>query len=109
MKLFTKQIKENTPAIMAMDGLPADQVKIAFKLFTPDGAATWYITEANFETGEAFGLCDLGFGSPELGYVDLNELQAVRGAFGMKVERDLHYDGTLADAMLSLSMARATA
>ena len=99
MELFTKKIKASTAEIGTTDSLPAEQVRIAFKLFTPDGAATWFITEANFETGEAFGLCDLGFGSPELGYVDLNELQAVRGAFGMKVERDLHYAGTLADAM----------
>jgi hypothetical protein len=98
MKLFTKKIKENTPALRTTDALPPDQVKIAFKLFTPDGPATWYITEANFDSGQAFGLCDLGYGA-ELGYVDLNELQAVRGAFGMKVERDLLYRGTLADAM----------
>jgi hypothetical protein len=41
----------------------------------------------------------LGLGFQELGYVDLNELQAVRGAFGMKIERDRSYKGTLADAM----------
>jgi Protein of unknown function (DUF2958) len=27
----------------------------------------------------AFGLCDLGFGAPELGSVSLTELSAVRG------------------------------
>jgi len=99
MKLFTKKIKENTPALRTTATLAPEQVKVAFKLFTPDGAGTWFITEANFETGEAFGLCDLGLGFQELGYVDLNELQAVRGAFGMKIERDRSYKGTLADAM----------
>ena len=35
-----------------------------------------------------FGLCDLGMGFPELGYVSLSELKEVRGPFGLGVERD---------------------
>jgi hypothetical protein len=38
-----------------------------------------------------FGLCDLGLGYPELGYISLAEVAAVRGPFGLKVERDLHF------------------
>ena len=30
----------------------------------------------------AFGLCDLGIGCPELGYVSLSELKSVRGRLG---------------------------
>ena len=42
------------------------------KLFTPDAGATWLITEADPEYPDhMFGLCDLGLGSPELGYVSL--------------------------------------
>ncbi len=40
----------------------------------------------------AFGLCDLGLGSPELGYVSIAELTALRGTLGLPVERDLHFD-----------------
>jgi hypothetical protein len=39
----------------------------------------------------AFGVCDLGLGSPELGYVSLAELTAVRGRFGLAVEIDEHF------------------
>ena len=40
------------------------------KLFTPDAQATWLLTELiPDEPDIAFGLCDLGLGSPELGYV----------------------------------------
>lgn len=60
------------------------------KLFTPWGSATWLLSELD-QDGIAFGLCDLGMGEPELGYVDLNELTALRGPFGLKVERDLHF------------------
>lgn len=62
------------------------------KLFLPDGAATWLLSEIDAEdTDIAFGLCDLGMGCPELGNVRLSELAAVRGRFGLKVERDLHF------------------
>jgi len=62
------------------------------KLFTPGGGATWILTEldTNFQT-LAFGLCDLGFGTPELGYVDLQEIASIRGRLGLVVERDLNF------------------
>ncbi|MGQ7848669.1 DUF2958 domain-containing protein [Granulosicoccus sp. 3-233] len=59
------------------------------KLFTPDAGATWLLTELDPEGGDrAFGLCDLGLGFPEIGYVSLGELASVRGALGLPVERD---------------------
>ena len=42
------------------------------KLFSPVGAATWLLTTVD-EDDQAFGLCDLGMGCPEVGYVDLKE------------------------------------
>jgi hypothetical protein len=61
------------------------------KLFTPDGNATWLLTEIDVHTGLAFGLCDLGLGEPELGYVSFAELETVRGPLGLSIERDLHF------------------
>ena len=62
------------------------------KLFTPDAGATWLLTEIDpGDHDHAFGLCDLGQGFPELGYVSLAELQSVRGSLGLPVERDLHF------------------
>ncbi|WP_334162684.1 DUF2958 domain-containing protein [Phenylobacterium sp.] len=62
------------------------------KLFTPDGAATWLLSELDPDDPDvAFGLCDLGLGCPELGSVRLSELMAVRGALGLPVERDLYF------------------
>lgn len=62
------------------------------KLFTPDADATWLLTEIDPDDNDrAFGLCDLGQGFPELGYVSLAELHAVRGRLGLPVERDLHF------------------
>lgn len=62
------------------------------KLFTPDAGATWLLTEIDpDEYDRAFSLCDLGLGTPELGYVSLRELAALRGPMGLHVERDLYF------------------
>jgi len=62
------------------------------KLFTPDAGATWLLTEIDPDDHyHAFGLCDLGLGAPELGWVSLQELATVRGRLGLPVERDLHF------------------
>ena len=63
------------------------------KWFTPDGAATWLVSELDPEDPDrAFGLCDLGFGEPELGWIWMPEIRALRGALGLPVERDLYID-----------------
>jgi hypothetical protein len=54
------------------------------KLFTPDAGATWLISECDpDEPDRLFGLCDLGLGCPELGYVSLAQIQRVRGHLGL--------------------------
>lgn len=69
------------------------------KLFTPDANATWLITEIAEDGDTLFGLCDLGHGSPELGYVSLAEITALRGRMRLPVERDRHFQprGTIAE------------
>ena len=62
------------------------------KLFTPDAGATWLLTEIDPDDHDhAFGLCDLGLGMPELGWVSLQELATVRGKLGLSIERDSHF------------------
>src|SRR5690242_887191 len=67
------------------------------KYFDPCGAATWIITELmpaesdDVEPDMLFGLCDLGMGCPELGYVSLAELRSVTGRLALGIERDLYF------------------
>lgn len=62
------------------------------KLFCPWMGATWLLSELDPDDPDiAFGLCDLGMGSPELGNVRLSELIAVRGPGGLTIERDIHW------------------
>ncbi len=97
-KLITKEIEKKLPPLLAGEGKDPATVPVIFKLFDPQGAATWYITEGNLQEGILYGLCVIH--EPELGYVSLEELTAFRGRFGLGIERDMGYHGkTLADAM----------
>jgi len=66
-------------------------------------ASTWLLTELGLDD-IAFGLCDLGMGTPELGFVSTREIRELRGPLGLPVERDLHFD---ADKTLSAYAADA--
>ncbi len=60
------------------------------KLILPQSRCVWLLNEIDVEDPNiAFGLCDLGFGFPELGYVSLEELGSIRLALlGYKIEAD---------------------
>jgi len=57
----------------------------AVKLFFIAGAAFWVIWEYDKDDDLAFGLCDLGLGFPEIGYVSVAELRDIRPY----IERDM--------------------
>lgn len=61
------------------------------KFFNPIGTATWLVTELARDGDSLFGLADLGFGCPELGYFSLREIEAIRLPFGLRIERDLAF------------------
>lgn len=102
MTLITEEIRarllENgeTRQQTMMDGGDAIDFWPVVKLFTPDGSATWLLTDLDPDAPDiAFGLCDLGMQSPELGIVRLSELENARGPLGMKIERDLFFKATM--------------
>ena len=89
MKLLTKTQR----AQLLANGRNRDQDhRPVVKFFDPSGAATWLFTELDPEDGDTlFGLADLGFGNPELGYSSLAEIASIRCCLGLKIERDLHF------------------
>ena len=99
MKLLTKTLAAKLAANAAkQDPVKGTESEIDFvpvvKLFNPTGSGTWLLTETDPERPDvAFGLCDLGMGCPELGSVDLSELSAFRGRFGLGIERDTSFKG----------------
>jgi hypothetical protein len=62
------------------------------KFFNPVGSGTWLFSEMDEDGDILFGLCDLGFGCPEMGSVSLVEIAAVTLPFGLTIERDLHFE-----------------
>lgn len=100
MRLLTEELQDKIPALYSGNGAAV------CKFFTPDSNWTWYVYEGcavvdgnevplrGVDLDEAedvmfFGLVD-GF-ERELGYFSLNELQSIRGALGLPVERDLYF------------------
>lgn len=94
MKLFTKEILKNMPGLRETDGKKDTRVQV--KLFNPVGAGTWYITEYDPETKDAFGFANLGDPQcAELGYIPIQELEEYRGPLGLGIERDIHFGNPL--------------
>ena len=90
MKLITKEIEDKlnrNTGDFSVD-------KPYLKLFTPFGNATLLISEIHYSWGEKllFGLCDLGLGFPELGYVSLAEIEEMNSGNVPRIERDKYWD-----------------
>jgi len=93
MKLLTKAQESKLLKNGAEQDGTKDHTPVV-KWFTPDGQATWLISEIDPNHPDiAFGLCDLGTGFPELGDVSITEIKSIRGQLGLAVERDLHFQG----------------
>jgi Protein of unknown function (DUF2958) len=95
MELITQDIRRELEANgrknaehIACDGSTED-FKPVLKLFNPCGPGTWLITELDNDGDTMFGLCDLGWGTPELGSVSLQEVSTMKLPFGLSIERDV--------------------
>lgn len=87
MTLLTAMLKEQLPALYATEN-QGDEAKAIVKFFTPDSNWTWYVTE--FDGKDLFFGLVIGHYA-ELGYFRLSELEAIRGPYGLPVERDLSF------------------
>lgn len=104
MKLLTKEVLKKFDASGRDEDKPVSEILVLLKFFDPTGRYTLYVTEAEKEGDDyiMFGFCvsPLGEDCDELGYTSFNEIAAVKGRFGLGIERDMHLpDGySLADA-----------
>ena len=89
MQLLTQDLRARLIANGKTQGDHAPVVKF----FSPVGAATWLFSELDADGDTLFGLCDLGFGCPEMGSASLAEIAAVKLPFGLTIERDLYFEG----------------
>lgn len=91
MQLFTE---EQRLKLLSNGDMPGQDHAPVVKLFTPMAGCTWLLTELDPEDPDmAFGLCDLGLGFPEIGYVYLPEITAASNDLRLRIERDLQFEG----------------
>lgn len=92
MKLLTKEIIDRTPKTYANAEKDSVETMVTAKFFDPAGSFTWYLTELDDDKDYAFGFVTSQFcPEGELGYFSINELEETKGAFGLGIERDLHF------------------
>jgi hypothetical protein len=91
MKLLTKTLKNQIPALYSTESVPMKEKEVVAKFFNPIGAGTWYVLEGQEQDGDYifFGLVDIN--NKELGYFTLSELESIKLPFGCKIERDIHF------------------
>jgi hypothetical protein len=88
MPLLTEEQKQQ----LLDNGQPENRDKDhspVVRLFIPFTACTWLLSELDHQEPDiAFGLCDLGMGFPELGYVSIDELSSIKLAGTFEVMCD---------------------
>jgi hypothetical protein len=84
MKLLTKELT------VKLNRAGYAGTKPICKLFVPWGRSTWLIT--GMEDGILYGYADLGMGCVDWGGIaTIEELEAIRGPGGLRIERDLYW------------------
>ena len=96
MKLLTKAILHKLPRLYSQEEKGLDAMAWV-KFFTPDSGWTWWASEFDGED-VFFGL--VHGAEKELGYFRLSELERVRGALGLPVERDRYFTPTPLKALM---------
>lgn len=84
-----QQLLANHKEQLPLKGTPRERdFPPVCKIFLPWTSGTFLLTEMD-DDGLAFGLADMG--SPELGYISIDEIWEVVGPGGLRVERDIHF------------------
>ena len=92
MKIITKEIEKAFAKQGHTGNMSAKDIKIVMKLFNPAGAGTWYLYE---KEDDDIYWCFANLGDPmcaECGTVSMQELMSLRLPFGLKIERDMHFE-----------------
>ena len=98
--LTNGRVRKQFRGVAKIDPLPVAKRSIG-------GGCIWILTEIDPDAPYiAFGLCDLGMGFPELGYVDLRELEAACAQLGLQITCTAHFDNTRTISVLAADARR---
>ena len=90
MKLLTDELIKRFEKVGRQEEIK-DPVVIA-KFFNPTGAGTWFATEYDPQSKNFFGYVSIfGDWNDEWGYFSLEELESLKGPFGLGIERDIYF------------------
>jgi hypothetical protein len=93
VKLLTAEIERRLPPLYSSESVPLAEKLIVAKFFDPCGHYTWYVVEGERQEDGDWLFFGLVQGDcPEWGYFSLSELESVRGAWGLGIERDLYFE-----------------
>lgn len=90
MLLLPQEIQATLPAFYSTEEQNEAQKTIPVKFFTPWTNWTWYVIEFDPIEKTFFGYV-IGF-EEELGYFSLDEMESIKGPYGLKIERDIHWN-----------------
>src|SRR6187551_1171554 len=88
MKLLTKEVRKQLPALYSSEDVPAEDKLMVVKFFDPYTSWTWYACE--FDGKDRFFGFVVGLES-EWGYFSLAELESLRLYGRQRIERDLYF------------------
>ena len=88
MKLLTKKISDDAKAQYDKGSSLEDQM-IVGKFFTPWSNWTWYLMNMHEDENYCWGIVQGN--ALEMGSFLIQELKAVDGPFGLKIERDKYF------------------
>jgi hypothetical protein len=86
--LMPPEIASLLPPLYANEEQGDSAIAVA-KFFTPWSNWTWYVSE--YDPGERICYGVVIGHEREYGYFSLDELEAIRGPVGLKIERDLYW------------------
>lgn len=95
MKLMPKELEKRFTEVGNQS--EKENPLVIAKFFSPVGGATWFSTEYDPETKIAYGYVKDLVPSEngiydEWGYFSITELESLILPFGLKIERDIHFD-----------------
>ena len=92
MKLLTKQLRKELPALYANENnkTPTNDIIAYARFFGMWTNWVWYACEAAEDGDLMYGFVIGHY--PEWGYFQLSELEAIRGPGGLRIERDLSFN-----------------
>ena len=90
--MLTKEIAKKLPKLYETEKVPESEKVLVVKYFCPWNNWTWYGAEYEPEDKLFFGFVE-GF-EKEWGYFSLEELESIKGPWGLKIERDYHFNPT---------------